>query len=183
MVYDYDFLNKIIDVPYGVSTVTILELLTDIRNAELTEQGICYGQIATASGGESLGGSVYVGVTLELLDNWQVRFASGNYIAKIIGGNLVGGIDGDPIAYSSGVQVLLVQSAASTIVITSDGLNATQATLLQTAASEAAKGRKMQTNKAVIAQDGLAVVVYDDDGNTPLHVFSISEDKLVRVPQ
>jgi hypothetical protein len=121
VIYDYDFSNKIIDIPFGTTEVVLLDLLGDIRSAEETAQGIVYGQIASASGGESLGGAVSVGITVNLLDDWQIRFAAGNYIAKVAGGNLVGGLGGDPIAYSSGVQVLLVQSAASTIVTTSTG--------------------------------------------------------------
>lgn len=190
MLYDYDFTNKIIDIPFGIDTVQVIDLINDIREVESTSQGILYGQIATASGNESLGGSVYTGITVNLLDNWQIRFTSGNYIAKITGGNLVGGIGGDPVAYSAGVQVLLVQSAASTIVVTSDGLNAAQAALLETAANQSTiaatqstKSRQMQTNKAVISGDGRTVSIYTDDGTSLLHVFNISQDKLTREPQ
>jgi hypothetical protein len=52
------------------------------------------------------------------LGSWQLRFPAGNYIARIAGGNLVGGPGGDPIAYTAGVQALLIQSAASTVVYT-----------------------------------------------------------------
>jgi hypothetical protein len=52
------------------------------------------------------------------LGAWQLRFPAGNYIARVAGGNLVGGPGGDPIAYTPGVQALLIQSAASTIVAT-----------------------------------------------------------------
>jgi hypothetical protein len=52
------------------------------------------------------------------LGAWQLRFPAGNYIARVAGGNLVGGPGGDPIAYTPGVQALLIQSAASTIVTT-----------------------------------------------------------------
>jgi hypothetical protein len=55
------------------------------------------------------------------LDDWQLCFPPGNYIAKVAGGNLIGGIAGDPIAYSAGVQTLLIQSAASTVVTVSGG--------------------------------------------------------------
>jgi hypothetical protein len=47
---------------------------------------------------------------------WQLRFAPGNYVARIAGGNLIGGPGGDPVAYSAGVQTLLIQSAAATVV-------------------------------------------------------------------
>lgn len=191
MIYGYDFQNKIISIPESMANVSIVGLLSDIRDAEASSQGIAYGQIAGASGGESLGGAVSVGVTLNLLDDWQVQFTAGNYIAKISGGNLVGGLAGDPVAYSMGVQVLLLQSAASTVVTnsTGSGLSAEQdATLTatlqaaQAANIQATKGRKMQTNKAIISGDGLSVSIYEDDGVTLLHTFSVSADKNTRTP-
>jgi hypothetical protein len=191
MIYDYDFASKIIDVPMGTTTVLVRDLLSDVRDAEATTQGIVYGQIASASGAESLGPGVSVGITVNLLDDWQIRFATGNYIAKIAGGNLVGGLNGDPVAYSSGVQVLLLQSAASTVVTTSTGSglsieqDATLTATLQAAQAantQATKGRKMQTNKAIISGDGLSVSIYEDDGTALLHTFSISADKNTRTP-
>jgi|PlaIllAssembly_1097288.scaffolds.fasta_scaffold03461_4 hypothetical protein len=191
MLYDYDFANQIIDIPYGITEVLISTLISDIRDAEATAQGIGYGQIAGASGKESLGGSVSVGVTVNLLDNWQIRFAEGNYIAKVAGGNLVGGPAGDPIAYSSGVQVLLLQSAASTIVFQSTGSGLSQEQddkiseilqLSQVTQLDASKGRKMQTNKAIISGDGLSVTLYEDDGQTLLHQFTVSANKKERTP-
>ena len=202
MIYDYDFANKIIDIPNGVTTVLVSDLITDIRYAEATAQGITYGQIASASGGESLGPGVSVGITVNLLDSWQIRFAEGvpgvGYIAKIAGGNLVGGLNGDPVAYSNGVQVLLLQSAASTVVATStgSGLSAAQDQKLtdilsvastansaaQSANVQATKARKMQTNKAIISSDGLSVSIYEDDGATLLQSFTISQDKNTRTP-
>jgi hypothetical protein len=57
-------------------------------------------------------------MTVNLNNPWQLHFEEGNYIAKVAGGNLVGGISDDPVAYSAGVQTLLIQSAASTLVVT-----------------------------------------------------------------
>ena len=178
-----------INIQSPQDTLNCQDLIDAIREEEASEHGILYDQIAAASGKESLGNGVYVGMTVNLLSPWQVKFWAGNYIAKIAGGNLVGGILGDPVAYSSGVQVLLIQSAASTVVVTSDGLNSAQAALLETAASkateaatDASRGRKMQTNKAIISGDGRTVSLYDDDGQTLLHSFAISEDKLTRIP-
>ena len=42
--------------------------------------------------------------------------------------------------------------------------------------------RKHTTNKAVISADGEIVTVYDDDGQTILHQFLVSSDKLSRTP-
>ena len=38
------------------------------------------------------------------------------------------------------------------------------------------------TGKAVISGDGLSVTLYEDDGVTLLHSFTISSDKNVRTP-
>lgn len=118
MAYSFDFDEEIIDITSPQTEVDVQELIDAIRTAEAGELGIQYDKIADASGKESLGEGVSVGITVELLGDWQLRFWSGSYIAKIAGGNLVGGPSGDPIAYSAGVQVLLIQSAASTIVET-----------------------------------------------------------------
>lgn len=118
MAYSFDFDNTIIDITASQTEVDVQELIDAIRTAEATEEGIAYDSIANASGKESLGDGVSVGITVELLGDWQLRFWGGSYIAKVSGGNLVGGPSGDPIAYSAGVQVLLIQSAASTVVET-----------------------------------------------------------------
>lgn len=182
MAIEFDYDNNLINITSPQDTLICQDLIDAIRTEEASERGITYQQIATSSGKEDLGGGVYVGLTINLISPWQVKFWGGNYIAKISGGNLVGGILGDPVAYSAGVQVLLVQSASSTIVVTSDGLNAAQAALLQTAADESTKSRKMQTNKAIISGDGLTVDIYDDDGMTKLHTFDVTADKLQRTP-
>ncbi len=188
MAYSVDFASSLIEVTYPRAEVAMQDLIDAIRDAESSEQGITYGQIARASGKESLGADVSVGITVELLGDWQLHFWPGNYIAKVAGGNLVGGPGGDPIAYSAGVQVLLIQSAASTVVATGGGgavgaLTQAQEDALYAAANEANRARKMLTNKAVVSADKAHVTVYDDDGVTVLHEFDISADKLSRTPQ
>ena len=125
---EFDHTNHLINITSPQNTLSCQDLLNAIRTEEASATGIWYDQIATASGKEDLGSGVNVGITVNLIEPWQVKFWSGNYIAKIAGGNLVGGLSGDPVAYSAGVQVLLVQSAASTIVTqsTGSGLSAEQ---------------------------------------------------------
>lgn len=189
MALSFDHTFQTIAITSPQDTLACQDLIDAIREEEASERGILYDPIATASGKEDLGNGVYVGMTVNLLSPWQVKFWEGNYIAKIAGGNLVGGILGDPVAYSAGVQVLLIQSAASTVVVTSDGLNSAQAALLETAASQStaaandsSKARKMQTNKAIVSGDGQIVSIYDD-GMTLLHSFDIGADRLTRTPQ
>ena len=118
---EFDHDQRLINIPSPQNPLSCQELINAIREEEASASGIWYPQIATASGKEDLGSGVAVGMTVNLIEPWQVKFWAGNYIAKVAGGNLVGGLGGDPIAYSAGVQVLLVQSAASTIVTTSTG--------------------------------------------------------------
>ena len=121
MAIEFDHTNHLINITSPQNTLSCQDLINAIRTEEASSVGIWYPQIATASGKEDLGSGVTVGMTINLISPWQVKFWAGNYIAKVAGGTLVGGIDGDPIAYSAGVQVLLVQSAASTIVTNSTG--------------------------------------------------------------
>lgn len=122
MALAFDHQHNLINVTGGTAlgfyNLSVQSLINAIRDEEASERGILYPQIATASGKEDLGSDVYVGMSVNLISPWQVKFEEGNYIAKIAGGNLVGGISGDPVAYSAGVQTLLIQSAASTLVVT-----------------------------------------------------------------
>jgi hypothetical protein len=110
----------------GVQDVDCATLYTAIKAAQASVEGIIYDRIGRGSGLNNLGPGVQVGLTVEVLGNWQLRFPAGNYIARIAGGNFIGGPGGDPIAYTAGVQTLLIQSAASTVV-TEGGAGLTQA--------------------------------------------------------
>lgn len=118
MAYVFDFQNTLIEITSPQTDVIIQDLIDEIRAAEASAEGIAYPKIANASGKESLSAGVNVGITVELQNGWQLHFWVGSYTASITGGNLVGGPADDPIAYSAGVQVVLVQSAAATIVST-----------------------------------------------------------------
>lgn len=116
MSYTFDYANNQINVVSPQTVVDCLDLYDSIANEQASERGIAFSKIGSVSGGESLGAGVAVGITVNLLSPWQIKFYTGNYIATVQGGNLVGGLGGDPVAYSAGVQVLLIQSAASTVV-------------------------------------------------------------------
>ena len=114
--FTFNFTTSQIVVDNGVVDVECIGLYTAIKLAQASEEGIQYEKIAQGSGLADLGPGVQVGLTVELLGNWQLKFSDGNYIARVGGGNLIGGPGEDPIAYSAGVQTLLIQSAASTVV-------------------------------------------------------------------
>ncbi len=128
--FTFDFSNNLIEIDAGVVDVDCSTLYDAIKLAQASEEGILYDRIGKGSGLDQLGPGVQVGITVELLGSWQLKFPAGNYVARIAGGNLIGGPSGDPIAYSAGVQALLIQSANSTVVSTS-GSGATAAEVWQ----------------------------------------------------
>jgi hypothetical protein len=119
--FTFDFDTSKIDVDSGFVDIDCITLYEACKLAQASIEGITYERIASGSGLVSLGIGVEVGLTIEFLGSWQLRFPSGNYVARVAGGNLVGGPSGDPIAYTAGVQTLLIQSAASTVVTTGGG--------------------------------------------------------------
>jgi hypothetical protein len=124
--FTFNFDTTLIDIDAGVVDIDCATLYDSIKLAQASEEGILYDRIGKGSGLDQLGPGVQVGITVELLGTWQLKFPAGNYVARIAGGNLIGGPSGDPIAYSAGVQALLIQSANSTVVSTS-GSGATAA--------------------------------------------------------
>ena len=116
--FTFRFETSVIDVDAGTADVDCSSLYAAIKLAQASEEGVIYERVGAGSGLSQLGPGVQVGLTVALLGAWQLRLATGNYIARVAGGNLIGGPGGDPIAYSAGVQTLLIQSAASTVVNT-----------------------------------------------------------------
>jgi hypothetical protein len=114
--FTFDFSALMIDVDSGAVDIDCQSLYGACKLAQASVEGIIYERIAAGSGLNTLGPGVQVGITVELLGDWQLRFPAGNYVARVAGGNLIGGSGGDPIAYTPGVQTLLIQSAASTVV-------------------------------------------------------------------
>ena len=119
--FTFDFGTSRIRVDLTAPEVSVIDLYAAIREARATEEGILYDAIGIGSGLVELGAGTKVGLTVALLGSWQVKFEEGSYVARIAEGNLVGGPGDDPVAYSAGVQILLIQSAASTVVEVAGG--------------------------------------------------------------
>jgi len=120
--FTFNFQTTLVEVDAGVVDVDCNVLYDAIKLAQWSEEGIIYDRIGQGSGLNDLGPGVQVGITVELLGAWQLKFPAGNYVARVAGGNLIGGPSGDPIAYSAGVQALLIQSANATVVTASGSI-------------------------------------------------------------
>lgn len=95
-------------------------LVNQTRNADdELDTAMSQPNILSATGKDALGGGVFTGITVTLLDSWQVKFANRPGPTEvqcfIKGGNLVGGIAGNPIAISDYVRVVQISSSAATI--------------------------------------------------------------------
>lgn len=123
----FDFYNSIIEVPSPDTSVDLQYLINEIRDAEdeLTP-AMGYGRIADAFGKQSLGGGTFVGLTVQLLENWKLRFQvrpGPDTVACIVtGGNLVAE-SGNPIAASAFTQITIAQSSSPTIATPDDNTN------------------------------------------------------------
>ena len=162
--FTFDFDAALIDVAPGVVLVDCAVLYDACKLAQASVEGIARAPVATAAGLDVLstdpGTSVVskTNITVRLLGAWQLRFQPGNYTARISGGNLIGGLGDDPVAYSAGVQTNVYNAASGTAVFLAgtSGLTAT----------EAAQLAQIAQLTAVVAQlSALVQTVKDDTAN------------------
>lgn len=122
---DWSSSPRIITIPAPLTEVIVEDLQDTLLDIEDSEEGICFSNLRDASGMEDLGGGIYVGLTIKLL-NAKLKFedrSGPDFIqCTIKGGNLVGGIEGNPIEESEYTQVKLILSAAGTITVTGSGV-------------------------------------------------------------
>jgi hypothetical protein len=114
--FTFDFDERYINVDVGIVSLDCVLLYAAIKLAQTSEAGVIHPRIASGTGRNMLGPGVRTALTLELLPPWQLRFSPGAYSVTISGGNLIGGLNGDPIADCPGATIVLIQSAAATIV-------------------------------------------------------------------
>lgn len=123
----FDFYNSIITVPSPQTTLQIQDLLDEIRNVEDEYYALGYGHIADAFGKQDLGGGVKVGITMVLQSPWRIAFEArpgpDTESCRIDGGNLVGGLNNNPIAPTAFTQVTMANSSSATISTPNDTAN------------------------------------------------------------
>lgn len=171
--FTFQFDTSLIEVDPGIFAVDCGSLYDAIKLAQASQEGIIYERIGKGSGLNELGQGVQVGLSIELLGNWQLKFEAGNYIARVAGGNLIGGPNGDPIAYSAGVQALLIQSANSTVVSV-DGTSVWTEAQKNQVLNDTSTTRKFLKNRQKIENNIL--YVYDDDGTTVLESYDLKDN-------
>ncbi len=124
MVLSFDRLTKLITVPITDTKVTIQELLNESRDyqdelpiMDMKNMINCYGK-------QPLGDGVYVGLTAELLDGWQIKFADrpgpNTIECTVSGGNIVAydetGTSQFPLEPSNYVFATISASSSATLI-------------------------------------------------------------------
>lgn len=114
--------ERVIQVDAPQTEVLIQDLLNQIRLYEEQLINLDYGTIANAYGKQPLGGGAYVGITLELINNWRIAFEARpgpeTVLCTVRGGNLVAINDynNNPIKPTAFTQVVIAQSSSPTII-------------------------------------------------------------------
>ena len=121
--YTIDYVNLKIRATGSRASFLAQELVDIIRVGEASEDGIRLDGFANISGLTTLAAGIYTAITVELI-NWQVSWASGSVSqATIFGGNVVGGLSGDPVEdVIGGPQVTIRVSADATLVTSGSGV-------------------------------------------------------------
>jgi hypothetical protein len=196
----FDKALKTILVEAPAASVSVQELDNAIRDYEPTQGMMDYPPIALASGKEDLGGGLYVGITLELLDDWRVQFEARTGPAwtpcRISGGNLVAfnSFGDDPVKPSAFTYVTRALSTSAALLSGGGGALTAQETcdavmklaptvgvpaagsLEETATSilfDAEVLRKIETGRWQIV--GNQMIFYDTNGVDELLVFDLTD--------
>jgi hypothetical protein len=115
--YTVDYANLKIRATGARAAFTAQEVVDIIRVAEATASGIQLAGFAEIDGLVELSAGVYTAITVNL-SGWQLSWAAGSVTqASVTGGNIVGGIGGDPVEdVVGGPQVTVRVSADATVV-------------------------------------------------------------------
>jgi len=118
MSLSFDKVAKVMTVLAPDTEITIQNLLNDIREYEDELDSMDIPKIVSCAGKEPLGGGVVVGLTLTLLDDWQLAFEARSgptYIqCTVSGGNIVATNVNGSIYPTAFTQVLITASSSAT---------------------------------------------------------------------
>ena len=119
MAIQFNKIDKLIEITSPQASVSIQDIVNAVRDWEDELVNLDVEPIISASGKQSLGGGISVGITLELINDWRIEFAARagpDYVSCLVsGGNLVAtNIYGNnPIKASAYTQITIAQSASA----------------------------------------------------------------------
>lgn len=114
--------EKVIQVDNPQTSVTCQDLINQIRLYEENLNNLDYPLIANAYGKQALGAGSYIGITLELVNDWRIAFEARSgpetTACTVSGGNLVAinQYGNNPLKATAFTQVNIAQSSSPTII-------------------------------------------------------------------
>ena len=114
--------QKIIQVDSPQTSLDVQDLVNQIRLYEENLLNLDYGTIVNAYGKQPLGGGAYVGITMELINDWRLAFEARNgpdtVLCTLSGGNIVAvnQYNNNAIYPTAFTQVIISQSSSPTLV-------------------------------------------------------------------
>lgn len=186
MSYSFNGTTRIVQLPAGMTRLVVRDLFSRWEDWMVASDNIKYLPAFRVVGGDALPGSRSLGLTYFLLNGWRVRPSEADQELEVVG-NFYTEEGVSPFIPTIGNYNVLISLTTSNLidVITisaGSGLSPEEHDAVMASREEAAKARKMQTNKAIVSGDGLSVSLYDDDGVSLLHSFTVSADKNTRTP-
>jgi hypothetical protein len=118
--FTFDTNNKLLIVDLPDTIVTIQQIVDAVRDWQDEMENMDIEDFISPSGKQDLGGGVYVGITLELLYGWKLKFADRPGPAwvncYVKGGNLVATGGADPIYSATFTDTIIAQSTSATLL-------------------------------------------------------------------
>jgi len=114
--------QKIIQVDAPQTSLDVQDLVNQIRLYEENLLNLDYGTIVNAYGKQPLGGGAYIGITMELINDWRVAFEARSgpdtVICTVSGGNVVAvnQYGNNPIYPTAFTQITISQSSSPTLI-------------------------------------------------------------------
>ena len=162
---------RIITVAAPSTELDLQDLVDTLRELEEEFTNLCYPHLVDSAGKESLGGGVYVAITLALQSAkvmFEARAGPSFVQCTISGGNLVAyDANGDsmsPIQPSDYTQVVMAASSSATLIDRFDGTEGIELI------------RKFLMNRQELfagSQDNL--IIYDDDDETVIATQDVTD--------
>ena len=121
MAIEFARATKVINVTAPQTSVFLQDLINAIRDYEDNDVNMDLARIANATGKQSLGGGVLVGITMELINDWRIAFSGwtgpDTQSVSVGGGNLVATnqYNNNPILPTEYTQVSIQSSSSATI--------------------------------------------------------------------
>lgn len=112
--------DRIISITNPTTDVTIAELIDTVREWEDELENMTLPYVIDTGGKFSLGGGTYTAKSVLLSDEWQIQFWNGVGQGFIGGGNLGGGVGGNPIKPTGGSDTVTVNNQVGGVIVVSE---------------------------------------------------------------